>query len=179
MRPVSTIVAVGLLAIAVAGCGGPGAKSAADDVGPKAGSLAPDFTARDIEGRTFRLSDHLGKKVIVLDFWSTYCQPCIAAFPHLNAMSAEHKDKGLLVLGVAIDGPESLAEVPAFARRNNVKFPVVTDEDSRIASLYNPRKTAPLQVLIDAKGAIVQVREGYNPGDEVYLEQEVKKLLAK
>ena len=49
-----------------------------------AGTLAPDFTGRDITGNTFRLSDHLGKDVVLLDFWSTYCEPCKAEFPHLQ-----------------------------------------------------------------------------------------------
>jgi peroxiredoxin len=69
---------------------------------PGSGTAAPDFTARDVDGKTFRLSDHLGKGVILLDFWSTFCEPCKAEFPHLNAMYAAKKDKGLLVLGVAM-----------------------------------------------------------------------------
>jgi peroxiredoxin len=68
--------------------------------------------------------------------------------------------------------------VPAFAKRNSLTFPVLLDEDSRIASLYNPKKAEPLTVLIDKSGKIVKVREGYNPGDEKLLEAEVEKLLA-
>src|SRR5579859_376873 len=49
-------------------------------------TLAPDFTGRDLAGKTFRLSDHLGKEVVLLDFWSTYCEPCKAEFPQLGSM---------------------------------------------------------------------------------------------
>ncbi|MFO0677881.1 MAG: TlpA disulfide reductase family protein [Polyangiaceae bacterium] len=149
-------------------------KSAADE---KAGAQAADFTTRDIEGNTFRLSDHLGKKVILLDFWSTFCQPCMAEFPHLNRLYQENKAKGFVVVGISMDGPETVADVPSFAKRNGVTFPVVLDEDSRIASLYNPRKSAPLAVLIGKDGKVHAIREGYNPGDEEHLAADVAKVL--
>jgi peroxiredoxin len=70
-----------------------------------------------------------------------------------------------------------VAEVPAWAKRNNVTFPVLLDEDSHIAGIYNPKKSAPLTVLIDKGGNVVYVHDGYNPGDEVALEQQVAKVL--
>ncbi|MFO0669263.1 MAG: hypothetical protein U0235_06475 [Polyangiaceae bacterium] len=76
-----------------------------------------------------------------------------------------------------MDGPETVAEVPAFAKRNGMTFPVVLDEDSSIASLYNPKKSAPLSVLIDKSGKVVKVHEGYNSGDEVALEKHLRDLL--
>jgi peroxiredoxin len=143
-----------------------------------AGTIAPDFTGRDTVGKTFRLSDHLGKDVVLLDFWSTFCEPCKAEFPHLRAMYDGEKAKGLLVVGVAMDGPETVADVPAFVRRFEIDFPVVTDEDSRIASLYNPKKSMPLSVLIDKAGRIVRVREGYAPGDEKLVAADIDNALA-
>ncbi len=144
---------------------------------PTSAGLAPDFTARDVEGRTFRLSDHLGKEVILLDFWSTFCEPCKAEFPRLRSMYAKDRARGLLVVGVAMDGPESAAEVPAFVKRYAVDFPVVLDEDSRIASLYDPKKSMPLSVLVARDGHVAAVREGYNPGDEALLEADVLRAL--
>jgi thiol-disulfide isomerase/thioredoxin len=116
--------------------------------------------------------------VVLLDFWSTYCEPCKAEFPHLHAMYEADRAKGLLVVGVAMDGPETVADVPSFVKRFELDFPVVTDEDSRIASLYNPKKSMPLSVLIDKAGHIVTVREGYNPGDEKLVSADVDKALA-
>jgi peroxiredoxin len=141
------------------------------------GTVAPDFTAAGVDGKTFRLSDHLGKSVVLLDFWSTFCEPCKAEFPHLRAIYDSEKSKGFLIVGVAMDGPESVAEVPAFVKRYGINFPVVVDDDSRIASLYNPRKVMPLSVLIDRTGTIAVVREGYNPGDETYVQADVAKVL--
>ncbi len=148
------LVAVAVAALLlVPGCGAEGGAGGGAAAPSGSGTVAPDFTARDVDGKTFRLSDHLGKSVILLDFWATFCEPCKAEFPHLGALYVQKKDKGLLVIGVAMDGPESAAEVPAFVKRHDVDFPVVLDDDSRIASLYDPKKSMPLSVLIGREGA--------------------------
>ena len=165
------LVAVGIVACDVGsthGAAGSPLSSAA---------VAPDFTSRDVSGRTFRLSDHLGKEVILLDFWATYCEPCKAEFPQLGALYERERKKGLIVVGVSMDGPETMAELPAFVRRMGIDFPIVVDEDSRIASLYNPKKSMPMSVLIDRTGHIAVIREGYNPGDERFVSADVEKAL--
>jgi peroxiredoxin len=131
-----------------------------------------------VHGKTVRLSDHLGKEVVLLSFWSTFCEPCLAEMPHLESMYESEKSKGFVILAVSMDGPETVAEVPSFASRNGLTFPVVLDEDSHVASLYNPKKSAPFSVLIDKHGAVVRVREGYNPGDETLVAADVKAALA-
>jgi peroxiredoxin len=174
----SPVVAISLALGACASGGSTISREAVGNSGSHAaGTLAPDFTGRDITGRTFRLSDHLGKDVVLLDFWSTYCEPCKAEFPHLQAMYEKQGAQGLLVVGVAMDGPETVADVPSFVKRFELHFPVVTDEDSRIASLYNPKKSMPLGVLIDRGGRIVAVREGYAPGDEQQVAADVDRAL--
>jgi len=183
MKPLS-LARLALVVSSIAACGGstgPDAPQTASTGGggtTVAGTNAPDFTGRDLDGKTFRLSDHVGKEVVLLDFWATFCEPCKAEFPHLRAMYDEQKSKGLLVVAVAMDGPETTADVPAFVKRFQIDFPVVADEDSRIASLYNPKKSMPLSVLIDRAGHIVKVREGYNPGDEKLVAADVAAALA-
>ena len=142
-----------------------------------AGAPASDFNARDIEGKNIKLSTYLGKQAVLLNFCATWCEPCVAEFPHLRKLYDANKAKGFVVLAIAMDGPETVANVPAFAKRNQLNFPMLTDEDSRIASLYNPKKSAPLSVLIDRSGKITAIREGYNPGDEEFLAKDVAKAL--
>lgn len=166
---------IALLACACEQGTGSGASSPGGKV--TAGATATDFSARAIDGKTVRLSEYLGKQAILLNFWQTWCEPCVAEFPHLRRMYESNKAKGFVILGVAMDGPETVANVPAFAKRNQLNFPVVLDEDSQVASLYNPKKSAPLSVLIDKTGKIAAIREGYNPGDEEYLAKEVAKVL--
>ena len=158
----------------------PGATTAGTQTasgGVAAGASASDFTARDTDGKTVKLSTYLGKQAVLLSFCATWCEPCIAEFPHLRRMLDANKAKGLAILAIAMDGPETVANVPAFAKRNQLNFPMLTDEDSRIASLYNPKKSAPLTILIDKQGRVVSIREGYNPGDEEFLAKDVAKVL--
>ncbi len=140
------------------------------------GSRATDFTLRDVEGRDVRLSDYAGK-VVLIDFWATWCVPCEAAIPHLQEMYEAHKDEGFVILGVAMDGPESVALVPPFVRRYGLTFPVLLDEETRVVSIYNPKRTAPLQVFIDREGRVAKVRQGYSAGDEKFVEEDVVRLL--
>ncbi len=162
------------------GCGGGAAPDPQTPAQSSSSSStnAPDFTASDVDGKTFHLSDHLGKSVVLLDFWSTFCEPCKAEFPHLRALYDSKKGEGLLVVGVAMDGPETIADVHAFVKRFQLEFPVVTDDDSRIASLYDPKKSMPFSVLIGRNGKIAVVREGYNPGEEKLVAADVEKELA-
>jgi len=143
-----------------------------------AGKPASDFTARDIDGKTITLSDHLTKEVILLNFCASWCEPCVQEFPHLRRIYDANRTRGLFVMAISMDGLESAANVPAFARRNQLNFPMLIDSDSRIAALYNPKKAAPLTILIDKTGKIVLVREGYNAGDEETLVVEIEKALA-
>lgn len=170
---------VGLLS--AAGCGGPSAPATTSRPGKTtavtAGTMAADFAARDIDGKTVRLTDFLGKQVILIDFWATYCEPCLAEMPHLRALYDKHRGAGFVVLAVSVDGPETVADVPSFAKRNRLTFPVILDEDSRIASIYDPKKSAPLSVLIDRSGKVLRVHEGFNPGDEGDLELAVANTL--
>lgn len=154
-----------------------GATTTSSESSLKAGTQATDFAARDIDGKTVRLSDYLGKQAVLLDFWSTFCEPCLAEMPHLRKLYNEQKDKGFIVLAISMDGPETIAEVPSFAKRNSMTFPVLLDEDSHVVSIYNPKKSAPLSVLIDKRGFVVRVREGYNPGDETQIAQDVSAVL--
>jgi peroxiredoxin len=175
-RTALTAFAALALAMSPAGCdqaGGP-AKTASTT---KGNGRATDFTGRDIEGKTVRLSDYLGKQTILLDFCATWCQPCLTELHHLRRIYEKEHPRGLTILAIAMDSSDTIAEVPAWARRNELTFPVVLDEDSHIASIYNPKKSAPLTVLIDKSGDVVYVHEGYNSGDEVLLEEHIAKVL--
>lgn len=114
---------------------------------------------------------------MLLNFCATWCEPCVAEFPHLRKLYEANRAKGFLILGIAMDGPDTVANVPAFVKRNQINFPMLLDEDSHVAAIYNPKKSAPLSVLIDKHGRIAAIRDGYNPGDEEYLAKEVAKVL--
>jgi peroxiredoxin len=175
VRLLSCLVAAAL----AAGCGeSPDTKNPAstNSDGVAQGAQATDFTLRDVDGKTVRLSDFPGQ-VVLIDFWATWCVPCEAEIPHLEELYGKNKDKGFVVLGVSMDGPETIANVAPFARRYNLSFPVLLDEETKVVGIYNPKRTAPLSVLIDRKGQIARVRQGFNAGDEKLIEADVKSAL--
>ena len=141
-------------------------------------ATANDFSLRDTQGRTVRLSDYLARRdVVLLNFWATWCSPCAGELPQLQRLYSTYKADGLVVLGIAMDGPESVAGVAPMARQLGVEFPVLLDEETRVVGIYNPKRTAPYSVLIGRDGRIDQRRDGYAPGDELDIERELRALL--
>lgn len=165
-----------LLSLAACAPQAPADPSTAPVTGPT--SKAPDFAIDLLDGETFRLSDHLGKEVIVIDFWGTYCQPCVGALQHLDEIYAKHKDEGLVVLAVAMDPPETAGQISTFVRSHKMSFAVAHDVQSRVTDLYNKKSLAPYQVLIGRDGKILKERDSYQPGDEAGMEADIQAALA-
>lgn len=138
---------------------------------------APDFELPALAGGSVRLHDHLGKDVVLLDFWATFCQPCLVAMPELERLYAKYRARGLVVLGVSIDETAAQGRVRGEVAKLGVTFPILLDQETRVVSLYNPRATAPYSVLIGREGRVVGRREGYVHGDEQKLEQEIVRAL--
>jgi peroxiredoxin len=178
MSTTSLLAIATLAALFMGGCAPREAQSPATDAPISTGEVAVDFTGHDLDGKAIQLSRLRGKQVVLLSFSVTFCEPCVAELPHLQQLYDENKANGLVVLGIAMDGPETISNVPAFARRHQLNFPVITDEDAQIWTHYNPTRAAPLSVLIDRSGKITMVRRGYAPGDEKFLREAVEEALA-
>lgn len=173
MRRARAALLATLVAVAAGGCGaGTGPRGA-----EPAGAPISDFSLRDLDGRVVRLSDHLHRDVIVLNFWATWCVPCAAEMPHLQRLYETYRDRGLTVLAISMDGPESAANVDSFARRYGLSFPVLIDAETRVVGVYNPKRSAPFSVLIGRDGAVAMTHEGYSAGDEIALEARIRALL--
>jgi peroxiredoxin len=152
------------------------APSAAAPGAPRA-ALPPDFELPRLDGGTERLSEHFGKDVVLVDFWATFCKPCLRAMPDLDALYRARKARGFVVLGVSIDGPGSTADVQAAVARLGVSFPILLDQESRAVALYNPRASAPFSVLIGRDGRVLTEREGYTSGAHASIEHDIDAAL--
>jgi len=161
--------------LGLAGCAGSGGVESGSATATHA--RPPDFELPTLDGSTVRLSDHLGKDVVLIDFWATFCEPCLRAMPTLNALYEKHRNRGFVVLGVSIDSADSLPEVRAEVQRLGVRFPILLDQETRVVSLYNPKTTAPFSVLIGRNGAILARKEGYTTGSASALERDIETAL--
>lgn len=147
---------------------------AGDAPGDKA--LAP-FTLKDSSGVAYNVGKHIGKDVIIVAFWATWCKPCKIELAALRPLYEKYKKQGLVLLAVSIDGPDSIAEVTNYTRKFGYTFPVLLDSETEILERYNPRGDVPFSMVIDRQGHIVETHQGYNPGDEVSLEVKLIELL--
>lgn len=143
---------------------------------PGEGEAAPDFTGTTLEGQTIELSDLRGK-VVVLDFWATWCGPCVQAMPHMEELATEFAGEGLVVLGVNQDRPNAEDQVRSFVADRGVSFTQVMDPDHNIGSKYQVR-AIPRTVVIGPEGKIRHSHEGYTPESAAALRAKVEALLA-
>lgn len=137
----------------------------------------PDFKLKDLEGDWFTLGDHLGKEVIYVTFWATWCVPCRREMPHLQEMADEFKDQDFLVVGVNTDPPATKSKIKPYLRRLKISYLNVLDLNNNVLDKYNPTRELPYAVLIDREGNVHEVYPGYRAGDEIRLKEAVETLL--
>jgi peroxiredoxin len=128
-------------------------------------TVAMDFRLNHLDGTTASLQDFSGK-VVLLNFWATWCLPCIQEMPDMEKLWQQYKDAGLVVLGVSNDDAGKRKRVETFINKVNLSFPILLDPDSTISELYNV-SAIPVSYLIDRNGVllakIVGVREWASP----------------
>ncbi len=136
----------------------------------EASDAAPPFTLSDVQGRPVSLADFRGK-VVVLDFWATWCPPCKREIPDFIDLQSEYSSKGLQIVGIALDEPQKVKE---FAEQVGMNYSVLLGDDAT-AMEYGGISGIPTTFVIDRTGKIVNRFEGYRPRS--VFEQEIQKLL--
>jgi len=127
---------------------------------------AADFQLTDLEGNTVKLSDYKGK-VVILDFWATWCPPCVKEIPHFNKLTKKFGKKGLVALGVSVDR-DGLKAVEKFKSKNAIDYRVAISNDTTYKTYqsYLPeeeRGGIPFTFVIDKEGYIREHFVGYRP----------------
>jgi len=121
------------------------------------GTPAPEFSVRDLSDKEFRLKESIGKESVLLFFWSFFCGPCREEIPMINQIAKDNQGKGLLVVGVNLDGREMKKAIDKFVVTEKIGFRIVFDElkgDSfTVADPYGVAGT-PALFIIDRKGII-------------------------
>jgi thiol-disulfide isomerase/thioredoxin len=141
-------------------------------IGAMAQQRAPDLSFQDINRKTIRLAEFKGK-VLLLNFWATWCVPCRAEIPDLIKMQRRYRVRGLRILGITYP-PEQTSEVRSFMRELKINYQVVIGS-KETKQAFTSLETLPLTVVIDREGNIREIIEGIMYADEFH--DKVKPLL--
>ncbi len=136
-------------------------------------TVAPDFTLSSTNGKQIRLSDFRGK-VVIVDFWATWCPPCKAEIPDFVKLYSEYKNDGFQMLGVSLDEGGAKNVVP-FMKDHGMNYPVVFGTEE-VVSAYGGIRGIPTTFVIDKKGYVRGAFEGYRQAS--VFENLLKQLLA-
>lgn len=137
---------------------------------------APDFTLPNIDGEDVTLSELLEDGPVIVDFWATWCKPCIKAFPDLQEIFDSYENCGLRVVAISIDGPKSMSRVGSLIKSKGNTFEVLLDPNQKVARQFHVT-SVPRTVLVDTDGNIAYAVTGYRPKNHEELAAAVARLL--
>lgn len=137
------------------------------------GARAPELGMRDLQGNQVTITGLRGR-VVIVDFWASWCEPCAASMPVYQRLYEQYRDRGLTIVGVSQD--RNIDNARQFATRHRITFPVVFDEGHAIANRYRPPRM-PTAYVIDRGGIVRHVHAGYDAGEAARLEAEIRALL--
>ena len=136
--------------------------------------VSPQFALKDLNGRTVQLSTYRGK-VVLINFWATWCPPCRAEMPDLVRLQREHAGEGLRIIGITYP-PETKTRVRRFARSLKVNYPIILGT-RQIRARFSSEETLPLTVVIDRDGKLNDIISGILLPEEFV--EKIKPLLMK
>ena len=139
--------------------------------GASVGQAAPDFTLKDFNGNQVSLSDFKGK-VVVLNFWATWCGPCREEIPHMDALYKQYKEQGLVVIGINAEANHKNVEKFAEAK---MSYTVLLDGEAQ-GREYGVTGI-PCTFYVDRKGIVRHRDVGFGPGKEKEIQQKIVELL--
>jgi peroxiredoxin len=143
------------------------------------GNLAPEFSVHPVKNGSGTVTlKGLRGKVVLVDFWGTFCDPCKESFPELQALHAKYASSGLTVIGISEDDAEYKGRIPSFADAYGAKFTLGWDEDRSIAHAYGPLGKMPSSFIIDQKGLLRFAHVGHDKGYAAQVDKEIQELLA-
>jgi len=138
------------------------------------GTVAPEIGLKDLSGKMVQVGELKGR-VVLVDFWASWCAPCREELPVLEELYRKYREKGLVVIGVGQD--KDAGKAAKFLRASPLSFPIVHDADGAVADRYAPPKM-PSSYVIDKKGLIRHVHAGFRASDKAVLERQLAALLA-
>jgi thiol-disulfide isomerase/thioredoxin len=135
-----------------------------------------EFRLQDSQNQSKSYSDLKGEKLTVIDFWTTWCKPCIKAIPELNSIYENFNNKGVSFISINCDGPRSIAKAIPMSTSLKIVYPVLLDINSDVKNQLN-LSAFPTLIIVNAQGKIVYIHEGYETGYSEEITLEIEKQL--
>lgn len=142
------------------------------------GQQLRNFYLDDINGETTAYNEIKGEKLTVIDFWASWCKPCLKAMPKLEALRQKYSTQGVVLISINADGPRSIAKVAPLVKSLGLNSSILIDLDREIMSDLDIYQL-PTLLIVNDQNNIVYRHEGYVEGDEQEVERHIKVLLAK
>jgi thiol-disulfide isomerase/thioredoxin len=138
--------------------------------------IVGNFHLKDVENTYHSFSELKGNKLILIDFWTSWCSPCNKALPELNKIYKLYKTKGVQIIGINCDGPRSVSKVTPLIKSLQVTYPILMDINSEV--MHNLNLNAfPTLIMVNGKDKIVWIHEGFVSGDTEIIIAEIEKNL--
>ncbi|WP_347332699.1 TlpA family protein disulfide reductase [Marinimicrobium locisalis] len=134
---------------------------------------APDFTLKSESGENIRLEEQRGK-VVMINFWASWCAPCRKEMPLLDELYDRYKDAGFTLFGVNVEQDPEAAK--KFLENVGVSFPILYDPESDVSRTYQV-SAMPTTVMVDRDGEVRYVNRGYKEGDEEKYRKQIRELI--
>lgn len=136
-----------------------------------------DFQLETPEGKLAQYSNLKGSELTVIDFWATWCKPCVNSIPKLVELSSNYAPEQVAFLAISIDSPRNLSKIRPFANSIGITYPVLLDKNQELMQELNVT-VIPTLILVNERDEIILFHEGFAPGDEKLLKEEIDAYLA-
>jgi len=135
------------------------------------GRKAPDFRLKAMEGNDVQFADNLHSGPILVDFWATWCVPCLNEMVELQKLYERYHDRGFEIFGISIDNPRTASKIKPTVKSKGFTFPILLDPDKEVLKKFGGRNVVPYAVVVSPDGEVLAIYEGYKAGNEKAVEE--------
>jgi len=139
-------------------------------------SQEPYFELQDLNNNWLNYTEVKGERLTIIDFWATWCQPCVRSIPELNQIYREYSPSGVNLIGISVDGPRNQSKLKPFVSSLGVEYTILRDVNSEVMKEMNVI-SVPTLLILDETGELLFIHEGFRPGDEKILREKINALL--
>ncbi|PIB35445.1 hypothetical protein BFP72_08580 [Reichenbachiella sp. 5M10] len=134
------------------------------------------ISLKEINGDYMTINDLKGTQLTVVDFWATWCKPCVKSIPKLVELSHQYEGNEVAFVGINVDSPRNTSKVRPFAKSRQIDYPVLLDSDQELFSELLV-SVLPTLFILDSEGKVLYTHEGYSTGDEKVFKAKIQEFL--